>query len=106
MCDLFRNLSVIFRFGGLFFFNALIVNSQTLVRFIENKNEWDDDVHYMGRVPGGKMVVGTGSFKYFFLNNNKLESLHHRSHEPEPDGLSEADSRVRGHAVFVNFPGS
>src|SRR5687768_491582 len=106
MWDFFRNLSLIFLFGGLFFGNALIVNSQTPVRFIENKNQWADDVHYMSRVPGGKMAVGPAMFKYFFLDNNKLESLHHHSHEAEPDGLSEADSHVRGHSVFVNFPGA
>ncbi|MEX2230950.1 MAG: PKD domain-containing protein, partial [Cyclobacteriaceae bacterium] len=106
MCDFFRNLGVIFLFGGLSFCNGLVANSQPSVRFIENKNQWSDDVHYMTRVPGGKMVVGPASFKYFFLDNSKLESLHHQSHTPEPDGSSEADSQVRGHAVFVNFPGA
>ena len=92
---------MLFLCGGFFFLGLIVARGQSPARFIENKNQWADDVHFVSRIAGGKMVLGPASFKYFFLDHAKLESIHHQSHEP--DGPNESDGQVRGHAVFVNF---
>ena len=74
------------------------------IRFIENKNQWPENVDFLSQIPGGRMVIGPGTFRYFFLDYKKLQSLHLQSHEP--DGLSGGDVQVRGHAVFVAFEGA
>lgn len=97
----FRNRRFQFLCGGFFFLGLIAARGQSPARFIENKNQWADDVHFVSRIAGGKMVLGPGSFKYFFLDHAELESLHHQSHEP--DGPDESDGQIRGHAVFVDF---
>lgn len=101
----FGSMKVLILCGVLFTLPALTAWAQTPVKFIENKNQWKDDVHFMSAIPGGKMFVGPGSFKYFFLDYSKLESLHQRGHDAQPDAPA-ADDRVRGHAIFVDFPGA
>ncbi|MEX1241185.1 MAG: PKD domain-containing protein [Cyclobacteriaceae bacterium] len=102
MCVLFK---VLFLCSGFLLWPALITQAQVEVKFIENKNQWAQDVHFASRIPGGRMFVGPGSFKYFFVDYDKFETLHHQSHQAQPDGM-EVDDRIRGHAVFVDFPGS
>ena len=89
---------------GGFLFLGIFAHAQSSVGFIENKGQWSSETDFVSRIPGGKMVVGAGSFKYFFLDKAKLESLHHQSHEP--DGASQLDARIRGHAVFATFVGA
>ncbi|MDQ2657459.1 MAG: PKD domain-containing protein, partial [Bacteroidota bacterium] len=90
--------------SGLFFLTGFIAQAQSSAGFIENKGQWGTDVDFLSRIPGGKMVLSPASFKYFFLDYERLEALHHHSHEP--DGLPDDDHNIRGHAVFVNFPGA
>jgi len=104
--DFFRNFKIIFLFCTLFSGNGFTANSQSSVGFIENKNQWPDAVHYASRIPGGKMIVGPASFKYFFIDYDKLETLHYNTHQAEPDGMAAEDPSIRGHAVFVSFPGA
>lgn len=106
MGDLFRNFKILFLCSGLLLCYAPHVSAQVFPRFIENKNQWPDEVHFSARIPGGKMTVGPSSFKYFFLDYAKLEKVHHQAHSPEPDAASEEDAHVAGHAVFVDFLGA
>jgi hypothetical protein len=101
MCDFFRNLRFQFLCSGLFLLCALTVEAQAPVSFIENKNQWPEDVQFVCTFPGGRMALGPGSFKYVFVDHDKLASLHHQSHEP--DGLAGADELIRAHAVFADF---
>lgn len=101
MCDLSRNIGLLFLCGGLIFFSALMVSAQAPVRFIENKNQWPAHMDFVSPVRGGKLAVSAAGFQYFFIDGAKLNALHDQSHEP--DGFSQTDEDVRGHAVFVEF---
>lgn len=100
---LFTSCAFRFLCGVPLLFAVLFANGQS-VRFIENKNQWPADVDFLSHIPGGQMVIGPGSFRYFFLDHKKLESLHHQSHEP--DGLSAGEEQVPGYAIFVAFEGA
>lgn len=90
--------------GGLLLLCCICAHAQAPIRFIENKNQWPREIDFLSRVPGGRMAVAAGSFKYFFLDRNKLEALHHQSHDP--DAGSSSDAQVGGHAVFMQFQGA
>jgi hypothetical protein len=100
---IFGDFILRFLCGGFFLLTISCAHAQR-PGFIENKSQWPGDVHYLAHTPGGKMVLGPGSFKYYFLDHARLEEFHHHSHTP--DGASETDDLVRGHAVFVSFPGA
>ena len=57
--------------------------AQAPVRFIENKNQWPLHLDFVSPIPGGRMAVNGSSFHYVFLDHEKLDALHHRSHEPD-----------------------
>ncbi|HEX8040249.1 MAG TPA: PKD domain-containing protein, partial [Chryseosolibacter sp.] len=103
MCDSSGNLVRIFLFC-LVAANGLTAQAQHPVAFIENKNQWPDDIDYVSGIPGGNMVVGPASFKYVFLDYDKLQELHDQSHLRHAE--DEQPDHVDGHAVFVSFPGA
>src|SRR5688500_16234766 len=98
MCVFFREFKTVFLFVGLSLCNGLVGNAQRPVSFIENKNQWDENIHFVSCIPGGKMLVGPASFKYFFVDHEKLETLHQKGHDPKPDGEGN-DQHVAAHAV-------
>ncbi|HEU5147341.1 MAG TPA: PKD domain-containing protein, partial [Chryseosolibacter sp.] len=85
-------------------FFCSVMKAQAPVRFIENKNQWPGHFDFVSPIPGGEMAVSAGSFRYFFIDREKLNALHHNTHKP--DALSSMDNDVRGHAVFVEFDGA
>ena len=72
--------------------------------FIENKNQWPCEVDFLAGIPGGQMAVRAGRFDYFFLDYQKVNELHERTHEgfKEVNTASEA-VLISGHKISVNF---
>lgn len=73
-------------------------------QFVENKNQWPDDIDFVAAVPGGRMAVSATSLRYFLLDYRTLDDIHHQTHAP--DGIADASQNIWGHAVFVDFPGA
>src|SRR5882672_4089853 len=66
----------------VFFYGFIVTGraqSSPKIRFIENRNQWSEEVDFGVRVSGGDMFVGPGRFRYYFLDQQKLEELHDRS---------------------------
>ncbi len=78
------------------------------IKFIENKNQWSEEIHFSARVPGGRMFIRPGGFNYYFLDEAKLQALHEHSHNDvnESDGAGESDGQIDGSAVSVRFIGA
>jgi gliding motility-associated-like protein len=76
------------------------------VKFVENKNQWPENIHYVSRITGGNMLVRNGGFSYVFLDQKHLQDLHERNHSPNLF-IDESDlSQINGVTVNVNFLGS
>src|SRR6478609_6167100 len=77
------------------------------IRFIENKNQWPADVDFAARVSGGSMIVKPGSFSYYFLDQEKIERLHERSHQSYHEtSLKKETDKIGGRVIAVDFLGS
>ena len=78
------------------------------LKFIENKNQWPNHILYYARVKGGTMAVESSGFRYYFLDEKRLEELHEQTHlqKGEADGQYVVDSEITGNAVHVNFIGA
>lgn len=92
--------------AGWLFATVSFAQSDGLVKFIENKNQWPSGVQFSAQIPGGTMSVSPGKFSYAFLDYKKLQELHERSHFESPDAMQFEDESVRGHSVEVNFIGA
>ena len=72
MCNLSRNIRLLFLCGGLILFTLHGVSAQAPVRFIENKNQWPSHIDFVSPVPGGKLAVSAGKLQYVFVDGAKL----------------------------------
>jgi hypothetical protein len=77
------------------------------IAFVENKNQWDCDVYYASRVPGGNMLLRPGAFRYILLDNQHLNERHHRSHHSDHNGHEHtASAMVDAVMIDVAFIGA
>ena len=64
------------------------------VKFVENKNQWDDFIKYEAEFRGGKLFLEENMFTYVFYHPDDIQSLHpHEGKQIE---------NVRLHAVKIN----
>jgi hypothetical protein len=75
-------------------------------RFIENKNQWPSGIDFSTRVPGGSLSVSAGRFTYSFLDYEKIETLHNRSHSFHETEASDLNPWIDGYSLSVDFVGS
>ena len=45
------------------------------IKYIENKNQWPDEVDFSARIPGGRMSIQPGRFVYDFIDEGRIEEL-------------------------------
>ena len=77
------------------------------IKYIENKNQWPEEVDFSARVPGGRMFIQPGRFIYNFIDEGRLEELHLKTHSPsDGESASRKDEKINGHTVIVEFPGA
>lgn len=73
--------------------------------FIENKNQWPCGIDFVAKVPGGQMVVRSGSFTYSFLDYERIQQTHDETHLPfnevNPNGRQM--DQIAGRTISVKF---
>lgn len=86
--------------------NAFGQHDQDL-KFIENKGQWNDDIDFQARVPGGRVGVSAKGFSVLLLDMEKIEKRHLEGHAliNESDGHPAAEP-VNGHYFRINLIGS
>ncbi len=80
-----------------------LAQQDPIIQFIENKNQWPEEIDFSARVQGGNMFVRPGGFSYYFLDQEKLEALHERSHGPRNESMMATDEVINGQVINVNF---
>jgi hypothetical protein len=97
------------RFATLFLLISLnaIGQSNQGLRFIQNKGQWNDDIDFQARIPGGRLGVSAGGFSVLILDMEEMEHRHLANHSAinESDGQS-APEPVNGHYFRINLLGS
>jgi gliding motility-associated-like protein len=68
------------------------------VKYVENKNQWEDFVRYEADFRGGKLFLEDNRFTYIFYNSDDMLSLHPHEGGSRPE-------KIRLHAVKVNIKG-
>lgn len=69
--------------------------------FVENISQWDCSIQYAANLPVGNMTLKSGSFGYYFLDYERLEVLHHNTHDAF-GAHNEASSEESISAAFVS----
>jgi len=58
----------------------VLAGTKPQIKFIENKNQWPASVWFYANINGGTMAIGPGGFRYYFLDEKRLEELHDQTH--------------------------
>ena len=51
-------------------------NKETLIRFTENKNQWDKEILYKASLDGGALFLSSNKLTYHFYDKDAYRSLH------------------------------
>ncbi len=91
---------------GLFLCVVALAGPPYRTAFVENKNQWDCDVHFVSRIPGGNMILRPGAFRYIWLDQRHLDEMHHHSHGNRLSHEHTSSTMVNGVMVDVAFLGA
>lgn len=72
------------------------------IQFIENKNQWPEEVHFGAKVPGGNLHIGPTGFHYYLIDEKKIDELHEQSHH-HIDESSGGPSFIDGQYVRMQW---
>lgn len=77
------------------------------LRFIENKGQWNNNIDFQARVPGGRVGVSATGFSVLLLDLEEMEHRHMAGHGAinESTGQS-ATEPVDGHYFRINLLGA
>jgi hypothetical protein len=91
-------------FLGFFLISTLLFAQEAGVTFIENKNQWESNVHFGALVNGGQMRIGPGYFAYELIDKKQTEASHLQTHlHGKPDGSNDF---INGHLIKASFVGA
>ena len=81
---------------------SVSANPRPGLKFVANQSQWASEVNFSVKIQGGNLRIGSGSFTYSFLDQQKLEELHdhHQSSEVVPNHL------INGQIIKSSFLGS
>ncbi len=89
---------------------ALLLATATLwagesnLEFVENKNQWDKDVHAKASIRGGNIWLMEGKIVYNYWNSDEIHHVHHMKADCSREDLRE--QIINAHAVFMEFKNS
>jgi len=80
-------------------------NDNSVLKFQENKGQWNEHIRYMAQIPSGKLFVENGALTYNFVNEEDIRRIHdiHHGHIPN---TNEKDLQIRMHAYKIEFENS
>jgi gliding motility-associated-like protein len=93
-----KNLTYIF----LFFVGTSLFSQKNHVEFRENKGQWNSNVLYKARIPGGNLYLEQNELTYQFYNEEdltRIDDLHHGFIK----NPQHQDSIIRMHAFKAEF---
>ncbi len=77
------------------------------LKFIENKNQWADDIDFAARVPGGQLFVSPTQFSVYLIDQQAIDDRHHHSIHGDADESTgqpaNAGDAIQGHFILVSF---
>jgi len=86
---------------------AAWAQSSEVLQFIQNKNQWSEEIDFQAKVPGGMMAISPKGFSIYLIDQEKLEQDHLNSHRTfnESDGQP-VQEPTDGHYFQINFLGA
>jgi gliding motility-associated-like protein len=116
---------VLLSISFLFWYGILFSNDNKVVKFTENKGQWNSNILFQLKMNNGSMFLEQNRITYHFIHEDDLEKLHGHKHEEENSNKENQNSKkykhkghshsnvsrpstldtfpIRHHAFYVNF---
>ena len=88
---------------GIIISSSLNAQHQETISFIENKGQWQKQVHYRAAIGGGYAWIENSGFTFHFFNQEDMENYHHFHHG---ESIPAGKQIIRQHAYKLNFKGT
>src|SRR5436190_22985462 len=79
--------------GTIMAYPGLVLAADQRVKYVENKNQWEDFIRYQADFRGGRLYLENDRFTYLFYHPGDIQAMH-------PHEGQQLD-RIRLHAVRV-----
>ena len=91
----------------LFISLKVLGQSSEDLRFIQNRGQWNSDIDFQAKVPGGRVGVSAKGFSIYLLDMDAMDESHTMSHGAinESDGKP-ASEPINGHYFQINLIGA
>ncbi len=77
----------------------------TMLKFVENKGQWVDELKYRAELPGGMLYVRENGLTFHFFDQERLTEIQAENHDhSDPDHV--IDRRFNSHVLKLTFQGS
>jgi len=97
-------------FGKNLFFLLLlsplqILFAQNNLSFVENKKQWEGQILYQARIPGGFLWIKNNSIQYSFYDYQKISEIHASRKKYQTSSLpsQENTNEIKAHSFEVNL---
>ncbi len=91
-------ISIVFVSSSMYGQAVRQTESNTMIRFTENKNQWDSRVLYMAQLDGGALFLEKNCFTYNFYDRDALRKNHAGA-----SGKNQLKTTLKGHAFRMTF---
>ena len=85
-------------------------SGESLIKFTENKNQWDKKVLFRAQLDGGVLFLEKNCFTYNFYDKDKLRKSHVSENKSnslkKSDPQAESPATIRSHAFRMTFAGA
>ena len=71
-----HNRYILFFLSCVLYLQLFSQSPRSLIRFTENKNQWEDFIHYRAQLDGGALYVESNALTYSFYDKETLRSTH------------------------------
>lgn len=78
-----------------------VFSYHTMLKFVENKGQWGEQVKYKAEVPGGMLYVKNDGLVFLFYDQEKLGELQGHAHNHSDDEV--IDPMIKSHVLHLNF---
>lgn len=85
---------------SLLLMSVSFANDNKLMRYTENKGQWNEKVKFEGKFYGGKVYLENNSLLYTLYESDMIEELHHHLHEYK-NGIK--NRRFKFHSLRQTF---
>lgn len=105
-----KYFSWVLLFISCFIFSKKLLAGNPTFTFVENKNQWDNQIRYRAEIPNGVLFLHKNSLQYTLYDGKALAQIHDlqqaQKSEKTERNIDFYNTSIQAHSFLVNFEGA